>query len=138
VKRGRPQTLLLARRRFDLLLASRGVARSLAGAFALLLLVLASSVAAAFTPPTQRGSVNDVANVLAPAERTALTARIAAYRARTTNEVVVLVLASLEGNSIEDVAYATFNGREGKASGSGGRTAGGGTVDGAPLYAKLK
>ncbi len=79
---------------------------------AVLGLVLASiwpASAAAFVPPPMRDAVTDTAGRLTDADDRALEERITAYRNRTGNEIAVLVIGSLGGASIEDVAYGTFN-----------------------------
>lgn len=81
-------------------------------AFAVLGLVLAfvwPASAGAFVPPPMRDAVTDTAGRLTDADDRALEERITAYRTRTGNEIAVLVIGSLAGASIEDVAYDTFN-----------------------------
>ena len=73
------------------------------------LLLASSSVAAAFDVPAHRGAVTDTAGVLTAADDEHLEQRIARYEARTGNELGVLVVPSLRGETIEDVAYQTFN-----------------------------
>jgi uncharacterized protein len=63
----------------------------------------------AFTVPPLQGAVTDTAGKLTAADDTYLEERIRQYRARSGNELGVLVTGSLEGESIEDVAYQTFN-----------------------------
>lgn len=65
---------------------------------------------AAYSPPPLAGAVTDTANALSKEERARIERRLSAYRAKTTNEVVVFVLPSLRGETIEDVAYGAFNG----------------------------
>lgn len=75
----------------------------------------------AYTPPPIHGAVNDGAGLLSTAERGALEQRIAEHRKARGFEIVVLTVASLKGESIEDVAYGAFNGwklgRSGKDDG---------------------
>lgn len=75
---------------------------------------------AASVPPMQ-DAVTDTAGRLTPADDRALEERITAYRQKTGNEIAVFVTGSLGGQSIEDVAYATFNawgiGQKGKDNG---------------------
>ncbi len=81
-------------------------------ACAVLGLVLAfvwPAAASAFVPPPMRDAVTDTAGRLTDADDRALEERITAYRNRTGNEIAVLVIGSLGGASIEDVAYDTFN-----------------------------
>jgi uncharacterized protein len=82
----------------------------LAAALALLALVIASPRAlAAFTPPPLRGHVVDTAGKLTQGEVLQLDAKLDAIRRRTGFELVAFVVGSLEGETIEDVAYETFN-----------------------------
>jgi uncharacterized protein len=85
------------------------------------LVISANREAHAFTPPPLSGAVVDTASALSTSDKKALESELAAYRARTTNEVVVFLLPSLHGESMEDVAYGAFNtwkiGRRGKDNG---------------------
>ena len=87
----------------------------------LLGLVLVEHRAFAYAPPPLVGAVNDTANLLSKGERDALEARLAAHRKAHGHEVVVFTLATLGGESIEDVSYGAFNtwkvGRKGKDDG---------------------
>jgi uncharacterized protein len=76
--------------------------------FAVLLLFVPGTVFA-FDVPSHDGWVTDTAGVLTTEDDTILEARIAGYRSRTGNEIGVLVIPSLDGETIEDVAYKTFN-----------------------------
>ncbi|WP_394848527.1 TPM domain-containing protein [Pendulispora brunnea] len=80
---------------------------------ALLVAVLAWAFAVrpayAFTPPKIAGHVTDAAGKLSDGDRRALNEKLAAYRAKTKNEIAVFIVRSLEGETIDDVAYATFN-----------------------------
>lgn len=92
----------------------KGMAATTAMRFAcaVLGLVLAfvwPAAASAFVPPPMRDAVTDTAGRLTDADDRALEERITAYRNRTGNEIAVLVIGSLDGASIEDVAYKTFN-----------------------------
>ena len=68
--------------------------------FAALLLAFTPALALDF--PTLTGRVVDEANVLDPAARAALTDKLAALEAKTTDQLVVVTLKSLQGTSIED------------------------------------
>jgi uncharacterized protein len=70
------------------------------GALALLLLVVVSAAALEF--PALSGRVVDEANILDPAARAALDDKLAALEAKTTDQLVVVTLKSLQGTSIED------------------------------------
>jgi uncharacterized protein len=67
-----------------------------------LLLALFVPAAAALEFPTLSGRVVDEANILDPAARAALTEKLAALEAKTTDQLVVVTLKSLQGTSIED------------------------------------
>ncbi|MDB4933187.1 MAG: methanol dehydrogenase [Labilithrix sp.] len=83
--------------------------------------LLVSGDAAAFTPPSPQGAVTDTSGHLSAEDDRVLEAHISAYRARTTHELAVLMVGSLNGESIDDVAYTTFNtwgvGKKGAANG---------------------
>lgn len=97
--------------------------RALVSAFWLLVLslVVLERAALAYTPPPIAGAVNDGANVLGADERAKLEARLKAHREAHGHEIVVFTVASLGGESIEDVAYGAFNGwkigKQGKDNG---------------------
>ena len=69
------------------------------------LALIASVVWAALTFPELTGRVVDEAGLLTQAERQSLTDMLAAYEQKTTNQVVVVTLKSLQGTSIEDYGY---------------------------------
>src|SRR5262245_41671771 len=75
----------------------------------LLLAWLLPHAALAFTPPAPSGYVTDTAGRLSVQDDARLEANIAQYRARTGHELAVFVTGSLEGESVDDVAYRTFN-----------------------------
>jgi uncharacterized protein len=88
--------------------------RSLARALGLLAVVVLCLVgfapeALAYVPPAPQGAVTDTSGKLSAADDSVLEEHIAAYRARTTNELAVLVVGSLGAESVDDVAYTTFN-----------------------------
>src|SRR5262245_30182828 len=66
--------------------------------------------AATYTPPPIAGAVMDEAHALSASEKQEIEKRLLEQRNRTTDEVVVFLLPSLQGRSIEDVAYGAFNG----------------------------
>lgn len=69
----------------------------------------AASVAPApFAVPPLVGRVNDHANELLPLDQAEIEEELADFDRRTTNEIVVLIVPSLGGHSIEDAAAATF------------------------------
>ena len=67
-----------------------------------------------FTPvfaqtfPTLTGRVVDGANILKPEERAALEAKLKAYEDKTSDQVVVATVTSLDGTSVEDYANRLF------------------------------
>lgn len=82
---------------------------ALLGLVALLINVALPATALAFEPPKMQDAVTDTAGKLSATDDRALERRITAYRNRTGNEIAVLLTRSLEGKTIEDVAYETFN-----------------------------
>jgi uncharacterized protein len=88
---------------------------------ALLTFFLGGPSALAYTPPPLVGAVNDGASLLTPGERSTLESRLKAHRDAHGDEIVVFTVPSLGGESIEDVAYSTFNtwkiGQKGKDNG---------------------
>jgi uncharacterized protein len=81
----------------------------LAALTCLALLVGASRAQAAFAVPPIQGHVTDTAGALQPAERTEVEQRLTQWMDRSGVEIAVFVVGSLEGETIEDVAYRTFN-----------------------------
>jgi uncharacterized protein len=73
---------------------------------ALGLLVAAGALAQTF--PALSGRVVDQAGLLAPDRRTALEAKLKAHEDRTTDQIVVATVRSLEGREIEDYANRLF------------------------------
>jgi uncharacterized protein len=61
--------------------------------------------AAALTFPELTGRVVDDAGILDPATKTALERKLADFEAKTTGQLVVVTLKSLQGTSIEDYGY---------------------------------
>ena len=86
------------------------------------LFVFLPFAAFAQTFPPLTGRVVDAANLLKPEERTALEAKLKAHEDRTTDQVVVATLRSLEGYEIEDYANRLFRhwqlGQKGKDNGA--------------------
>ena len=68
-------------------------------------LVAAPARAAPTFPPLNGQRVVDDAHVLSPATVAALTAKLAALEAKTTDQVVVVTLPDLQGYEIEDYGY---------------------------------
>src|SRR5215831_18872948 len=71
---------------------------------ALVLVLVAAAVAAAALriPPPPDRRVNDYANALSPADRERLEQKLAARERSSSNQVVVAIFPSLEGESLED------------------------------------
>ena len=59
--------------------------------------------------PYLTGRVNDNAGILSASTRNSLTETLKEHEARTTNQLVILTLKSLEGENIEDYANKVFN-----------------------------
>src|SRR5262245_20105236 len=79
--------------------------RRMVALFVMLTTLLVSSLAHAFTPPPIHGHVMDTAGVLTQDEVLRLDAKLDRARKTRGFAVVVFVAGSLEGESIEDVAY---------------------------------
>ena len=76
-----------------------------------LLMVLAATVRVAGSAdvPYLTGRVNDNAGILSKDAVTFLSDKLKAHEERTTNQVVVLTIPSLQGESIEDYSNRVFN-----------------------------
>ncbi|GJD60585.1 TPM domain-containing protein [Methylobacterium frigidaeris] len=96
-----------------------------AGLLALLLipflLVLSAGTAAALDLPPLTGRVVDGAGLLRPEESAALAAKLKAHEDKTTDQVVVATIPSLQGTSVEDFSNRLFRawGLGGKARNNG-------------------
>jgi uncharacterized protein len=86
-------------------------------------LILALLIAAAdlLVPAAPAGHVNDYAKILSQSTQRELEALLTQHEAKTTNQVVVVTLPSLQGRDIADVTYAIGNawrvGQKGKDNG---------------------
>jgi uncharacterized protein len=69
------------------------------------LCLIAAGAAQTLTFPVLSGRVVDEAGVLDPKDRAALTATLAGLEAKTTDQLIVVTLKSLQGTSIEDYGY---------------------------------
>jgi uncharacterized protein len=76
-----------------------------AGLLAALLVLAALPALAALTFPALSGRVVDQADIIPPAAEAELTARLADLEAKTSDQFVVVTLASLGDTSIEDYGY---------------------------------
>jgi len=87
----------------------------------LLLLLFATVELPAADVPYLTGRVGDNAEILSAGTREALETKLAAHEQATTNQVVVLTVVSLDGESIEDFAVRVFEswklGRRGEDNG---------------------
>lgn len=66
--------------------------------------LLVATSAYAFEVPPNDGFVTDIAGVLTSAEESALEAKLGAIRTATSNEIAILIVPSLKGEEIVDVA----------------------------------
>jgi len=87
----------------------------------LLCALLVAGAAQAYKPPLPQGWVTDTAGKLSPPDRAFLDERLRAFEKENGAQVFVFIPASLNGEPIEDVAYATFQtwkiGQKGKDNG---------------------
>lgn len=84
--------------------------RAISCLFAFLAVLFVSGAAlAAYAPPARTGFVTDPGHKLGKPGAEAISAKLGRYQACSTNEIAVFLPTSLAGNSIEDVAYTTFN-----------------------------
>jgi len=84
------------------------VARYMLAALAWTLLWLSAAAAPAAEVPYLTGRIVDNAEMLSEGTRRSLAAKLAAHEQATTNQVVVLTVPSLEGESIEGFASRVF------------------------------
>src|SRR5262245_58918825 len=80
-------------------------ARAAHAALLALLLIASVGAALALTFPQLTGRVVDEAGVLDGATRASLEQKLAAFETKTTGQIVVVTLKSLQGTSIEDYGY---------------------------------
>ncbi len=87
----------------------------------LLAALVLSGAADAYHPPLPTGYVTDAAGKLSFEDRAFLDARLGAFEHENGAQVFVFIPASLDGDAIEDVSYATFQawkvGQKGKDNG---------------------
>jgi uncharacterized protein len=76
--------------------------------FLAVLLLLTPLVAFAQNFPALTGRVVDAANLLQPQDRAALEAKLKAYEDKTTDQIVVATVPSLDGLAVEDYANRLF------------------------------
>ncbi|WP_437600396.1 TPM domain-containing protein [Sorangium sp. So ce590] len=87
----------------------RAVARAVAAAVALVCALVVRPALADFTPPQLTGHVVDTSGRLGPSDLLYLDKKLDRIRRQTGFEIVAFVAGSLEGETIEDVAYEAFN-----------------------------
>ncbi|PKN84292.1 MAG: hypothetical protein CVU51_10750 [Deltaproteobacteria bacterium HGW-Deltaproteobacteria-1] len=89
--------------------------------FLMIALALAALSAFAVDVPFLTGRVTDNAQILSNETRKTITANLKAHEEKTTNQIAVLTVPTLEGVSIEEYATAVFNtwklGQKGKDNG---------------------
>lgn len=73
----------------------------------LLLALVVTARAEAYVPPPMTAHVTDTAGKLTETQRLAVDKKLEDYRLRTSNEIVVFIPKSLEGERIEDVGVDT-------------------------------
>lgn len=74
----------------------------------LTLFLFGKSVLAYTSPGTATGFVNDFANVLKPEEKSALETKLQNFKNETSNEIVVITIATLSGDPIDTYANTLF------------------------------
>jgi uncharacterized protein len=72
-------------------------------------IIMTVSIAYSADIPYLTGRVNDNAQILSDSTRKSLTEILREHEVRTTNQIVILTIPSLEGESIEDYANKVFN-----------------------------
>lgn len=90
---------------------------------ATLICTIAPGILFAFTVPAKPASyVADYASVLKADEKSALEAKLSNFEKQTTNEIAVVTIASLDGDTIENVAQDIFTkwgiGKKGENNGA--------------------
>src|SRR4051812_32774584 len=81
---------------------------AIAALIGLVMLGSSPSQAIAADVPFYTGRVVDDAEILSAAARQQLSATIKAHEDKTTNQIAVLTIASLDGESVEDYANKVF------------------------------
>ncbi|MGL4729802.1 MAG: TPM domain-containing protein [Bosea sp. (in: a-proteobacteria)] len=85
-----------------------GKAGRLALVLAALLFASLAWAQSQLTFPALTGRVVDGANIIAPERRSAIEAKLAAHEAKTSDQVVVATVSSLQGTAVEDYANRLF------------------------------
>lgn len=76
--------------------------------FSCVLLLTASAVLAYSNPGSPAGFVNDYAGLLQAAEKTDLESKLTQFNASSSNELAIVTIKSLEGDTIENFANQLF------------------------------
>ena len=91
------------------------------GVIAVLLVCISAALAQTLTFPALTGRVVDDAAVFDAATRASLTEKLAALETKSTDQLVVATVRSLQGTSVEDYANRLFRdwrlGQQGKNNG---------------------
>jgi uncharacterized protein len=87
---------------------SAGKAGSLGLALAAFFLASLALAQSQFTFPALSGRVVDAAGIIAPERRSTIDAKLAAHEAKTSDQLVVATVPSLQGTAIEDYANRLF------------------------------
>ncbi|ECI7685828.1 hypothetical protein E0668_23430, partial [Salmonella enterica subsp. enterica] len=85
-----------------------GLSRNVLRLVAALLLVLTAAAALAQTYPALTGRVVDNAGLIDPATKAELTAKLAAFEQKSSDQIVVATVENLGGDAIEPYANALF------------------------------
>ena len=75
---------------------------------AIVVLLAAAGLLAGPKLPDYKGPINDLAGVLSRSEIQQLESKVLAYRAQTGTEIGVLIVPTLDGQSLEDYAHDVF------------------------------
>jgi uncharacterized protein len=101
---------------------TKRIVACVAGCVFLSFLLFLPGAVLSLTVPPPEGYVNDHAHVLSEREKAGLESILKRFEAETTNQVVLLVIPSLEGDSLEDfsirVAEAWKVGQKGRDNGA--------------------
>jgi uncharacterized protein len=105
----------------DEIVTKPSVLRSTGWLFVIAMLLCLSEDAQSLSVPSPVGYVNDHANLLSDGEKARLESLLRRFEAETTDQVVLLIIPSLEGDSLEDfsmrVAESWQVGQKGKDNG---------------------
>ena len=74
----------------------------------LLFFILAHASSAFDIPSKPQGFVNDYTNTLSAGDKSSLESKISDFEKKTTNEIAVVIIPSLDGDTVENVAQNIF------------------------------